>query len=114
MINLILKAALSELDAAICVSNCNRENLSLRAKLSPHLIYTIPNSVDCDKFRPKDPIFKPRLLKPDGLVYVVMVCRLTLRKGIDLLVDILPKILRRHPEVRFRIGGDGNKRGILL
>jgi phosphatidylinositol glycan class A protein len=43
----------------------------------------------------------------------VVVSRLFYRKGIDLLVDIIPVILRKHPNVHFIIGGDGPKKAIL-
>ncbi len=41
------------------------------------------------------------------------VCRLTYRKGTDLLVDIIPEILRKYPNVYFIIGGDGPKMNLL-
>lgn len=39
-----------------------------------------------------------------------MLSRLVYRKGIDLLVAIIPRICQAHPNVRFVIGGDGPKR----
>jgi phosphatidylinositol N-acetylglucosaminyltransferase subunit A len=36
--------------------------------------------------------------------------RLVYRKGVDLLVILIPSICRAHPEVDFIIGGDGPKR----
>lgn len=41
---------------------------------------------------------------------IVVICRLVYRKGIDLLIELIPKICHRHPEVQFLIGGDGPKR----
>jgi phosphatidylinositol glycan class A protein len=38
---------------------------------------------------------------------------LTYRKGTDLLVDIIPEILRKYPNVYFIIGGDGPKMNLL-
>lgn len=35
------------------------------------------------------------------------------RKGVDLLVDIIPEIIRKYPDVHFIIGGDGPKKAIL-
>ena len=35
------------------------------------------------------------------------------RKGVDLLVDIIPTIIRKYPDVHFIIGGDGPKLAIL-
>jgi phosphatidylinositol glycan class A protein len=39
----------------------------------------------------------------------VVVSRLVYRKGVDLLVGIVPKICQLHSKVDFIIGGDGNK-----
>ena len=39
--------------------------------------------------------------------------RLTTRKGIDFLVDIIPQVLERHPNAYFIIGGDGEKYNLL-
>jgi phosphatidylinositol glycan class A protein len=43
----------------------------------------------------------------------VHVSRLSYRKGTDLLIDIIPTILKKYPNVHFIIGGDGDKRAIL-
>jgi phosphatidylinositol glycan class A protein len=39
-----------------------------------------------------------------SLVTIVVISRLVYRKGMDLLVAIIPKICARHPDVRFIIG----------
>ena len=46
-------------------------------------------------------------------VTIVVVSRLVYRKGIDLLIDVIPEVCRRHPNVEFLIGGDGPKRVAL-
>lgn len=43
-------------------------------------------------------------------VTIVVLSRLVYRKGIDLLVAVIPRICEAHPKVRFVIGGDGPKR----
>eukprot|EP00980_Cylindrotheca_fusiformis_P002842 scaffold672_cov126-Cylindrotheca_fusiformis.AAC.43 len=42
-------------------------------------------------------------------IKVVVVSRLVYRKGVDLLVGIIPQIAHQLPQVDFIIGGDGNK-----
>ena len=37
-------------------------------------------------------------------VVIIVASRLVYRKGIDLLIGILPEILRKYPNVKFRIG----------
>ena len=40
----------------------------------------------------------------------MVVSRLVYRKGMDLLIDVIPAICKRYPNIDFIIGGDGPKR----
>jgi phosphatidylinositol glycan class A protein len=104
ILNRVLHVSLSTVDAAICVTNTCRENLILRAHLPPDRVSVIPNAVDPSKFTP-DPS------KQDGTqrIKIVVVSRLVFRKGIDLLVGIIPPVCRQLKQVDFIIAGDGNK-----
>lgn len=104
-VNKLLKFFLTNIHHAICVSHTNKENLVLRATLDPLDVSVIPNAVNTRRFTP-DPGKRPA--PPD--VNIVVVSRLTYRKGIDLLVDAVPEICRRHPHVRWIVGGDGPKK----
>ena len=108
LLNKMLKWKLVLLDAAITVSHANKDNLTLRAGINPGHVYVIPNSVDTSKFTPN-----PGLRSPTNTINIVSVCRLTYRKGVDLLVDVIPEVLRKHSNVHFIIGGDGPKMKIL-
>jgi len=44
------------------------------------------------------------------LATIVVISRQTYRKGMDLLVAVVPRICRKYSKVRFVIGGDGPKR----
>jgi len=107
-INKEMKVILSDSDAAICVSYTCKENLALRAQIDPRLIYTIPNAVDPTKFTPD-----PSRRFPLNTINIVVMSRLAYRKGIDLLVDIIPPICKMFPEAYFIIGGDGPKRYLV-
>lgn len=37
------------------------------------------------------------------------ITRLQYRKGVDLLIGLIPKIVAKYPHVNFIIGGDGDK-----
>lgn len=76
--------------------------------MPPNKIFVIPNSVDTFKFTPN-----PSLRSPINTVNIVCICRLTYRKGVDLMVMIIPEIIRKHPNAHFIIGGDGPKMGLL-
>lgn len=107
-INKVLQVTLSDVDHVICVSNTCRENLVLRASLHPSLVSTIPNAVDASKFTPD-----PSQRYPSNTINVVLLSRLVYRKGIDLLVKIIPIVCAKFPIVHFIIGGDGPKKLLL-
>ena len=104
-INKVLKCMLSDIPHAICVSNTNKENLILRAAIRPEDVSVIPNAVDTSRFTP-DPSQRP----PFPRINIIVISRMTYRKGVDLLVDIIPAICNQYPHVHWLIGGDGPKR----
>lgn len=129
----------STVHAAICVSHACRDNFILRAVIDPRKVYVIPNAVDASKFTPNDTIDQNsnnssnKYISDDSYenkynnqrqhesencrtntaskrrLKVIVVSRLVYRKGVDLLVGIIPKICNTLPDVDFIIGGDGNK-----
>ena len=103
-INKVLKWSISNVDACICVSHVNKDNLSLRAAVDPSIIYVIPNAVDTTRFTPC-----PEQKNPPNKINIVVMARMQYRKGVDLLIDIIPEIIRKYPDVYFIIGGDGPK-----
>ena len=74
----------------------------------PHSVSVIPNAVDHSKFLPKD----AAMSSTDGINIVTMT-RLVYRRGIDLLVEIIPTVCTKFPLVKFVIGGAGPKRLLL-
>lgn len=107
-LNKLVKFNLSDVDHAISVSHTSRENLTLRAFLRPQMISVIPNAVDCTRFTPD-----PSNRSPRDKVNIVTISRLAFRKGTDFLIDVIPAVCRKHPEVHFIIGGDGPKKAVL-
>ena len=101
----VLQTTLCSVDAAIAVSHACRDNLILRTSnaLNPNNVNVIPNAIDPSKFTP-DPSRRPA-----DRIQVVVVSRLVYRKGVDLLVGIIPEICRHIPDVDFLVGGDGAK-----
>lgn len=103
ILNRVLQTTLATVDAAIGVSHVCRDNLILRAKLDPKHVHVIPNALDPTKFVPD-----PTKRCPDR-IKIVVISRLVYRKGVDLLVGIIPIICRDLKDVDFIIGGDGNR-----
>ncbi|CCW66253.1 unnamed protein product [Phytomonas sp. Hart1] len=114
-INKVLEWSLRTVDQVICVSNTCRENTVLRAKIAPERVSVIPNGTDHAMFTPPEEMkYKSWASKTDkdGLT-IVVITRLVYRKGSDLFVDVIPEICRRHPNIRWIIGGNGPRRSQL-
>lgn len=107
-LNKMCKWYLKDVDAAICVSHACKDNFTLRAKIDPKICFTIPNAVDTNKFHPN-----PSLRFPLNKIIIVFIARLTARKGVDFLIDIIPEVLAKCPNAHFIIGGDGDKTPLL-
>jgi phosphatidylinositol glycan class A protein len=103
-LNKLSKWAMRDLDAAICVSNACKDNFCLRTKFNPNACFTIPNAVDSMRFFPE-----PCLKEPSPTINIVYVSRLQYRKGVDLLIGLIPLVVSQFPHVNFIIGGDGDK-----
>merc|ERR1719316_567562 len=76
----------------------------LHASLPSEKVFVVPNALDASAFTP-DPSQRPVARR-----CIVVLCRLTYRKGIDLLVRLIPLVCAKHPEADWVIGGDGPKR----
>ncbi|KAJ3268702.1 hypothetical protein HDV01_002355 [Terramyces sp. JEL0728] len=101
--NKLLKFTLSDVDHVICVSHTSKENTVLRASLNPRDVSVIPNAIVSAEYQP-DPNLK------NDKINIIVNCRLVYRKGIDLLVLVIPRICQAYPNVNFIISGDGPKR----
>eukprot|EP00730_Choanoeca_flexa_P001477 TRINITY_DN10651_c0_g1_i1.p1 TRINITY_DN10651_c0_g1~~TRINITY_DN10651_c0_g1_i1.p1 ORF type:complete len:404 (+),score=72.57 TRINITY_DN10651_c0_g1_i1:22-1233(+) len=101
ILNSFLSITLCHADAAISVSNASKENLCVRSLVPPDKIAIIPNAVDTQLFTPAST--PPSTDHP----VLVVVSRLYPRKGVDLLTQALPLILRKRPDVKVIIAGDG-------
>ncbi|ETW28700.1 hypothetical protein PFFCH_03829 [Plasmodium falciparum FCH/4] len=107
-VNKLLKYCINDVDHSICVSHTNRENLVLRTESNPYKTSVIGNALDTTKFVPcisKRPKF-PR-------INIIVISRLTYRKGIDLIVKVIPLVCQKYPFIKFIIGGEGPKRLLL-
>ncbi|KAJ5070951.1 n-acetylglucosaminyl-phosphatidylinositol biosynthetic protein [Anaeramoeba ignava] len=96
--------SLAEINHVICVSHTGKENTSLRAKIHPIKVSVIPNAIDASQFTP-DPS-----KKTPGEITIVVMSRHTYRKGVDLLIQLIPIVCKKVPNAKFVIGGDGPNR----
>ncbi len=82
----------------------SKENTVLRANVEPSRVSVIPNAVDTSVFTPNPSARAP------NVVTIVCITRLVYRKGVDLMVEVIPAICRKFEHVNFIIGGDGPMR----
>lgn len=102
--NKVLKVSLHGISHVICVSHTSKENTVLRSNIDPYKVSVIPNAVDATKFTPD-----PSKRRP-GRITVVIVSRLVLRKGSDLMAAVIPYVCGKYSHVDFLIAGDGPRR----
>eukprot|EP00366_Plasmodium_knowlesi_P004345 XP_002261843.1 Phosphatidyl inositol glycan, class A, putative [Plasmodium knowlesi strain H] len=107
-VNKLLKYCINDVDHSICVSHTNRENLVLRTEINPYKTSVIGNALDTTKFVP---CISKRPKLPT--INIVMISRLTYRKGVDLIAKVIPPVCHKYPFINFIIGGDGPKRILL-
>lgn len=110
-LNKISKWNFRDLDQAIAVSHICKENYCMRCKHDPNRTYVIPNAVDTSQFFPDESRFKA--MAEGDTIKIVYVSRLQYRKGVDLLIGLIPRILDQFDNVKFIIGGGGDKMDIL-
>jgi glycosyltransferase involved in cell wall biosynthesis len=103
-------------DRVIAVSGHSVEQFARWSKVPIRRTFVLPNSVDLKTFHPgpRD----PRLLKRYGLEgnkIILTVGRLASRerKGFDELIELMPRLLKLFPKLKYLIVGDGDDRSRL-
>ena len=110
--NRLVQQSCTVVDNFICVSHTSKENIVVRSNIDPSNVFVIPNAVDNDHFHPDY-----KRIRPFNKVVVVVGCRMVYRKGIDLLVMVIPRlcnmVFSNGITVDFIIAGDGPERVLL-
>lgn len=93
-------------DVLVACSRSTRRCLSALSGRSIEEIPRIPVGVDVERFRPggQEEISRS----------ILFVGRLELRKGVDFLLDALPRVRRAVPDVRVFLAGRGRERSRLV
>jgi L-malate glycosyltransferase len=94
--------------AARVVSNSQGlKDLALKASPTQD-IAIIPNGVDTEMFQPDQ-----TKIPSDEWIITAGATRLTARKGLHLVIEALPQIVTKYPQVVFEIMGDGASESML-
>lgn len=70
----------------------------MRASIDPYSVSVIPNAVVPDQFTPA------ATFDPSKRLTIVIASRLVYRKGVDLMVQVIPLVCAKYPDVDFLIG----------
>ncbi len=111
--NLIIKTALSFPDKIICVSKKTEE--LLRPNIRRNKLVVINNGIDPEWLKPN--INKDKLRKKLGLdnkIIFLSVSSLVPKKGIDVIIKVLPRIIREFPNLLYFIIGEGPEKNKLI
>ena len=125
LINKVLQCYSCNIDAFICVSHADCVNFLRRQNYSckPENVYVIPNAVDARKFE-GDFSTHPLVMNISNLsrqedysqhplLTIVVLSRLTYRKGVFLLKQVMENLLNEFTYIRFLIGGSGECEGCI-
>lgn len=111
-----LRAAVRRADGFVAISGPIAAELRA-AGVPDARIHAIPNGVDLERFRPTTPAERDTLRRALGLgpgPHVVYTGRLSPEKGVDVLVEAWPGVVRRIPSARLVLVGDGAERDRLV
>lgn len=102
-------------DAFVSISRDIREELR-GIGVGEEKLWDIPNGVDLAQFSPADPAMRAALRRslglPDGPL-ALFAGRLVQEKGLDVLLNAWPLVLRRLPEAHLLVLGEGDQRAAL-
>jgi glycosyltransferase involved in cell wall biosynthesis len=110
-----LAAAVKMADAFVAISRDIRNELTSLG-VDEKRIWEIPNGVDTGHFHPVDGASKRQLRQQIGLPegwMVIYAGRLAPEKGIDVLIDAWPRVVRQRPDAQLTLVGAGSDLGDL-
>lgn len=105
--------ALEPVDRVITVSHSQRATYE-KMGVAPQRMVTVPNGVHPRTWSPGRPAARRELGLASGQHVVMTLGRLTVMKGHRYLVDAIPLLLRRFPDLVVVVVGEGHLRRALL
>lgn len=107
----LLSKALQRVQRIFCVSE-SLKNLARNLGIEDHKIRVIPNGVDAEKFIPI-PKSKARQILglPLDIPVLVTVGALVERKGFHRVIELLPRLCRQFPGLRYLVAGGASPEG---
>lgn len=101
-------------DLVVAAGNFPARQLVELYGIARERVAVLPNGVDLRRFRPLPPDPTRRnALGLEGRRIILAPTRLVPRKGVDRLIETMPRIRAQHPEAILLVAGDGPQRGDL-
>ena len=101
-------------DAVIAVSRYSAEQFARWSKVPIERAFVLPNCVDLDTFQPqpRDPALLERYgLKAHKVILTVgRLASAERHKGFDEVIELMPRLLKRFPDLKYLIVGEGDDR----
>jgi phosphatidylinositol alpha-1,6-mannosyltransferase len=105
----VRRQGLADADRLVAVSEFTAAQL-IAAGISRDRITVVTNGVDAATFEGGDGAALRRRLGLDRRKVLLTVCRIVPRKGIDVVLEALPRILAAHPDTVYLVCGEGPDR----
>ena len=86
-------------DYIIAVSKATRNNILIRSQIDINKVIVIPNGVSDVFMYKKTKTKNINIDQTKKIIKIITVGRMTYRRGIDLLIDILPKVCKIHHNI---------------
>lgn len=102
-----MEKTLSNADCIIAVSHFTKKRILEKISIDPYKIRVIPNGLDLNLFYPIGDVSNLREelgLKPDMRI-ILTLARVIERKGHDVVIRALQKVLRKYPDTVYIIAG---------
>lgn len=112
--SVLVRRLLGNVDVVWSISEVTRDKMMSWSGLDPAKFAIIPNAIALDRYGPgpKNPVLFERYGLA-GRQVIMTLCRLlrTERyKGVDEILELMPRLLLREPRLAFLIAGDGDDR----
>jgi glycosyltransferase involved in cell wall biosynthesis len=104
--------SLRHADRVFCTNEFTRQ-YALRLGVAPEKTRVVPHRVDLNLIGAQDELLARRELGLDDRPMILFVGRFEADKQVDVVIEAIPAILKRHPAATFVFLGDGSLRGEL-
>jgi len=108
----LVRNSLRRADAIWSISEITRDKLLSWSELEAQSFVILPNAISLERYGPGPK--SPRLLERYGLSgkkIIMILCRLPAAeryKGVDEILELMPRMLVREPRLAFLVAGEGN------